>query len=198
VVIDVATLATLPEREYFSGLAEVVKYAFIRDPEFLPWLEAQQTALIARDPVALEQAIARSCRDKAAIVVADPLEKGPRALLNLGHTFAHAIETELGYGVWLHGEAVAAGMVLAFQLAEALGRLPDDALRQRLVALLAAFRLPTRLPAGLDPDRLIAHMRLDKKNVDAGIRYVLPDAQGQSQLVDGVDPALVRRILSAA
>lgn len=198
VVADIDTLTTLSDREYFSGMAEVIKYAFIRDISFLDWLEQNAEALRHRDPAALTQAIVRSCKNKSDVVVADPLEKGERALLNLGHTFAHAIETELGYGTWLHGEAVAAGMVLAFQLAENIGRLRDAYWRKRLTHLLNTFHLPTRLPRDIDVEHLLEHMKLDKKNHSSAIRFILPNSEAQSEIVESVSVDAVRSVLLAA
>lgn len=191
VIVDLQTLSTLPAREFAAGMAEVIKYAVIKDRAFLPWLEQHLEALVNREPQVLTDAVARSCENKARIVSRDPTEQGERALLNLGHTFGHAIETELGYGVWLHGEAVAAGMILACRLAERLDRLPDDSLRCRLLRLLQAFGLPTELPEGIDAHRLLHHMMLDKKNQRDEIRFILPNASGESEIVDGVPIAAV-------
>ena len=191
VIADLQTLTTLPSREFAAGMAEVIKYAVIKDREFLPWLEQHCEALVKRHPAALIDAIARSCENKASIVSRDPTEQGERALLNLGHTFGHAIETELGYGTWLHGEAVATGVILACKLAERLGRLADDALRRRLQSLFTAFDLPVALPSDIDLLRLIEHMKLDKKNQRDEIRFVLPNANGESDIVDGVPVAAV-------
>ena len=145
VIADTLSLATLPTREYASGLAEVVKYGAIRDPAFLAWIEREAGPLLARDPGALNHAILRSCEIKARIVADDEHERGARALLNFGHTFAHAIEAATGYGSWLHGEAVAAGMVLAARLSAGLGRIPA-AQAERLSALLERFGLPVAPP----------------------------------------------------
>lgn len=196
VVADIDTLKTLSDREYFSGMAEVIKYAFVRDITFLEWLEQNAESLRHREPAALVQAIVRSCQNKSDIVVADPLEKGERALLNLGHTFAHAIETELGYGAWLHGEAVAAGMVLAFQLAEHIGRLSDSHWCIRLTRLLKLFQLPTQLPQEISVERLLEHMKLDKKNHTQAIRFILPNNEAQSEIVASVPIDAVRKVLS--
>jgi 3-dehydroquinate synthase len=175
VFADTTTLRTLPERELRAGFAEVVKYGAIRDAGFLDWLAANAAALLARDDATLAEAIATSCAHKAAIVERDPLERGERALLNFGHTFAHAIEAEQGYGGLVHGEAVAIGMVLA--------------------ALLARFGLPTALPAGLDPAALLARMRLDKKASAAGLRFVLWDGPGAGRVVADVPDAAVLAVL---
>ena len=148
VVADIRTLNTLDDKELSAGLAEVVKYGLIRDREFFNWLESNMDRLINRDPDSLAYAIERSCRNKAEVVAADELEAGERALLNLGHTFGHAIEAGIGYGSWLHGEAVAAGMVMAAQLSAAHGWL-DTATLERIVALIAKAKLPVKGPAGI-------------------------------------------------
>ncbi|MGH8084059.1 MAG: 3-dehydroquinate synthase [Lysobacter sp.] len=200
VIADTRALRTLPERELRAGLAEVVKYGAIFDAGFLDWLDAHADALLARDDAALAEAITRSCEFKAGVVARDPREHGDRALLNFGHTFGHAIETEQGYagttGDGLnHGEAVAVGMVLAARLAAALGLAPmADA--GRLEALLRRFGLPTAVPAGLTPERLLARMRLDKKADAGGIRFVLWDGAGRARLVAGVGDAEVLATLA--
>jgi 3-dehydroquinate synthase len=190
VFADTATLRSLPERELRAGLAEVLKYGAIRDDAFLAWLEANADALLARDDAALTEAIARSCGHKAAIVERDPFEHGERALLNFGHTFAHAIEAEQGYGGLNHGEAVAVGMVLAARLSTALGLAPAaDAVR--LATLLQRFGLPTALPQALDADALLARMRLDKKAQAGGLRFVLWDRAGAARVVADVPESAV-------
>ena len=195
VVADLDTLRSLPEREYRSGLAEIIKYALIGDADFLLWLEQHLDALLQHDANALVSAIARSCEHKAAIVARDPTEQGERALLNLGHTFGHAVETELGYGVWLHGEAVALGLVLAAELAAELGHLPDRQLADRIRQWLQRAGLPHKLPAGIDHAALLRHMALDKKNLSAKLRFILPTAVGRSAIVDGIEPEPVLRVL---
>ena len=195
VVADLDTLRSLPEREYRSGLAEIIKYALIGDADFLLWLEQQLDALLCHDATALASAIARSCEHKAAIVARDPTEQGERALLNLGHTFGHAVETELGYGAWLHGEAVALGLVLAAELAAELGHLPDRQLAARIRHWLQRAGLPHALPAGIDHSALLRHMALDKKNLSATLRFILPTAVGRCAIVDGIDAAPVLRVL---
>ncbi len=201
VFADTAVLATLPPRELRAGLAEVIKYGAIRDARFFQWLEQERTALLAMDTEALALAIAASCEHKAEIVARDPLEKGERALLNFGHTFGHAIETEQGYGGLgndnlNHGEAVAVGMVLAARLSAELGMAPASD-TDRLQALLAASGLPVRIPAGLAPDALLARMRLDKKNVAGRLRLVLWRGLGQAEVVPDVDESRVLAVLSA-
>lgn len=205
VFADTGTLRTLPPRELRAGLAEVTKYGAIMDAAFLDWLDAHADALLAMEPAALAEAIARSCTYKAAIVGRDPFERGERALLNFGHTFGHAIEAEQaahggGYGTddaLNHGEAVAVGMVLAARLSVALGLADaDDA--ARLQGLLSRFGLPTRVPPGLDADALVTRMRLDKKAAADGLRFVLWDGIGRARLVPGVDEGAVRGILREA
>ena len=197
VVIDTATLATLPKREYAAGLAEIVKYGAIGDREFFAWLESHADALNTREANALAHAIATSCRQKAGVVARDEREQGERALLNFGHTFAHALEAESGYGSLLHGEAVAIGMVLAARLSAALARAPSaDA--ARLAALLARFDLPTALPADADPDALLSRMRLDKKNLSGRLRLILWRGIGHAEIVPDVDADAIRAVLAPA
>ena len=185
VLADVATLDTLPARELSAGLAEVVKYGAIADENFFGWLEAHAEALLARDPAALAHAIFTSCAHKAGIVARDETEQGERMLLNFGHTFGHAVETEQGYGGLLHGEAVAVGMVLAARLSADLGRAPwsDTA---RLAALLERLGLPVALPAGLSGEALLGRMKLDKKGVSGRIRLILWAGLGRAEIVTDV------------
>ena len=194
VIADTAALRTLPPRELRAGLAEVIKYGAIVDAPFLDWLDADADGLLAGDDAVLAEAIARSCAHKAAIVERDPFERGERALLNFGHTFGHAIETEQGYGGLNHGEAVAVGMVLAARLSTLLG-LADAADGERLRALLARFGLPTALPPDLDPAALVARMRLDKKAQGSGLRFVLWDGAGKARVVADVAEARVLDVL---
>ncbi len=176
VLADTDTLSSLPEREFRAGLAEVVKYGAIRDAGFFAWLEANLDALLARDPAALAHAIHRSCEVKAEIVALDERESGPRALLNLGHTFGHAIETVQGYGAWLHGEAVAAGMAMAARFSVRLGRLrAADA--DRLVAFLGRAKLPTQ-PPRMPTAAWLEAMGRDKKNESGRVTLILLDALG--------------------
>lgn len=197
VLIDTAVLATLPDREYRAGLAEVVKYGVILDAGFFDWLEQNVDALNRRDPAALRHAIARSCRLKADVVEQDEFERtGLRAVLNYGHTFGHAYESLAGYGQLLHGEAVAIGMVSASRLAERLGRIPAE-MTTRQVALLKGLHLPIELPNGKWPaEELLARMRLDKKSEAGKLRFVLPTRMGHVELVDGVLESLVCEILA--
>jgi 3-dehydroquinate synthase len=195
VIIDTDTLATLPPRELRAGFAEVVKYGALGDAEFFAWLEANAHDLLARHPEAIAHAIATSCRHKAAIVARDETEQGERALLNFGHTFAHALETASGYGVLLHGEAVAIGMVLAARLSAQLGHAPGaDA--ERLAALLARLGLPTAIPSVLEADALLALMQLDKKNLSGRLRLILWRGVGKAEIVPDVDGAAIRAVLS--
>jgi 3-dehydroquinate synthase len=200
VFADTATLRTLPGRELRAGFAEVIKYGAIMDAPFLDWLDAHADALLARDDAALAEAIARSCAHKAAIVARDPREHGERALLNFGHTFAHAIEAEQGYAGgdgMNHGEAVAAGMLLAARLSAVLG-LATAADAERLHRLLDRFGLPTALPPGLAAEALLARMRLDKKAAATGLRFVLWKGPGAAQLVADVPEEAVLGVLRPA
>jgi 3-dehydroquinate synthase len=195
--IDTATLATLPDREYRSGLAEVVKYGVILDAEFFAYLEAHAEDILGRRPEVVSQVVAHCCRLKAKVVEQDEREEtGLRAVLNYGHTFAHAFETAAGYGPWLHGEAVAAGMACAARLAERRGMVPPD-LADRQQRLLRRFGLPTA------PDRwpaadLLATMRSDKKSLAGRLRLVLPRRLGEVALIDDVPEADVRQVLEEA
>jgi 3-dehydroquinate synthase len=194
VIADTSTLRTLPPRELRAGFAEVIKYGAIVDASFLDWLEQHADALLASDDALLAEAIARSCAHKATITERDPFEHGERALLNFGHTFGHAIETEQGYGRLNHGEAVAVGMVLAARLSTALG-LAYAADGERLRALLQRYGLPTAVPPGLDPGALLARMRLDKKAQGSGLRFVLWDGAGKARVVADIDEARVLDVL---
>ncbi|MCA9219030.1 MAG: 3-dehydroquinate synthase, partial [Planctomycetales bacterium] len=194
VAIDTATLKTLPDREYRSGLAEVVKYGVILDAEFFAYLEQHVDQLNRRDSETLRYVVARCCRLKADVVENDERElTGLRAVLNYGHTFCHAIETVTGYGEYLHGEAVAIGMLCASRLAELLGRV-DRELTERQYRLLDALKLPTSVP-DVEHDKLIAAMRHDKKVEHGKLRFVLPSRMGHVELVGNVDEALVRQSL---
>ncbi len=183
VVIDTATLATLPAREFAAGMAEVIKYGAIHDARFLDWIEADAGLLARRDPGALAHAIRRSCEIKAAIVAQDEREAGVRALLNFGHTFGHAIESAAGYGNWLHGEAVAAGMAMAARLSARQGRVPSSDV-DRLVALLERFGLPVRPPA-IERRTWLDYMGRDKKNEGGRITLVLLDRLGNAVVTKG-------------
>jgi 3-dehydroquinate synthase len=197
VFADIGTLATLPEREFRAGLAEVVKGAAIGDTAFFAWLEAHAGALAARDPATVSEAIARKVAYKAGVVARDETEQGERALLNLGHTFGHALETAGRYTTLLHGEAVAVGMVLAAQLSQQLGMATlDDTLR--LQRLLDTLGLPTDVPPGMDPQQLLALMRLDKKNTAGTLRLILWRGIGRAEIVAGVAEDAVLGVLDAA
>jgi 3-dehydroquinate synthase len=192
VVIDLATLATLPPREYAAGLAEVVKYGAALDADFFAWLEEAMPHLASRDATALSYAIRRCCELKSMVVGADERESGQRALLNFGHTFGHAIEGATGYGTWLHGEAVAAGMIMASRLSLALG-LVDESIVERLVALLRAANLPVEPPAiAVDEWR---HWMASDKKADAGrLRFVLMKGLG-SAFLSTVEDAMLDTVL---
>jgi 3-dehydroquinate synthase len=194
--IDTTTLETLPEREYRSGLAEVVKYGVILDAEFFGYLEANTGAILKRDPKAVETIVARSCRLKADVVEKDEREEtGLRMVLNYGHTFAHAFETVGGYGAWLHGEAVAAGMVCASRLAERRGLIGPD-VTQRQLRLLEQFNLPMAPLPAWDVDALVACMYRDKKAQGGRLRFVLPTRLGAVAAFDDVPEGLVREVLT--
>jgi len=186
VLADTTTLATLPARELHAGLAEVVKYGLVRDAGFFDWLETNLEGLLERDPERLAHAILRSCRIKAEVVSADEREGGVRALLNLGHTFGHAIETGVGYGQWLHGEAVAAGICLAAHLSARLGKLAAaDA--ARIERLLGAAELPVRAPASLGVERMLELMAVDKKVKGGQLHLVLLDGIGKGEVCADFD-----------
>ena len=198
VLADTAVLRTLPDRELSAGLAEVIKYGLIRDTMFLQWLHEQMPALMAREPAVLAEAVARSCQHKAEVVAADELEQHDvRALLNLGHTFGHAIETNMGYGSWLHGEAVAVGMLMAADLSQRMGwisAIEVEALR----TLLLAAGLPVQAPTNISQADFLAAMAVDKKNIDGQLRLVLLKRMGEAVVVDMTDLSLVRDTLAAA
>jgi 3-dehydroquinate synthase len=192
VVCDLSSLQTLPAREMSAGLAEIIKYGPIADMAFLDWIEAHIDALMARDPQALAHAVQRSCEIKAWVVGQDERESGLRAILNFGHTFGHAIEAGLGFGEWLHGEAVGCGMVMAAQLSHRLGYI-DLALVERLTALIARAGLPVVGP-NLGVETYLHHMRVDKKAEAGDIRFVLIDSPGHAK-VQGAPDALVGEVI---
>lgn len=195
VLCDVSVLTTLPEREYRAGLAEVVKYGVVLDENFFAYLEEHVAAIEAQDPAVLTRIVERCCRLKADVVEADEREtSGQRAILNYGHTFAHAFEAVAGYGEMLHGEAVAAGMRCAAKLARLTDRV-DDQFVARQEHLLQALKLD-HVPPAADPDELIARMAHDKKNADGQIRFILPTRMGHVRLVDDVRPADIAAALS--
>jgi len=195
VLADISTLNTLPDRELKAGLAEVIKYGLIRDPEFFEWLEINLERLLSRDPEALAYAVHRSCANKAEVVIADERETGERALLNLGHTFGHAIETGLGYGVWLHGEAVAAGTLIAAELSCRLGWISPEAV-VRIEKLFVRAGLPV-YGASLGPDRYLELMRHDKKVQDGKMRLVLLKEIGQAVMSDAASEAEIIAAIAA-
>ena len=194
VLADMDTLKTLPDRELRAGLAEVIKHGLIRDAAFFGWLEANIERLLARDPQALEHAVLRSIAIKAEIVSQDERESGLRQLLNFGHTFGHAIEAGLGYGAWLHGEAVAAGMVMAAELSRELG-LTSEADMGRIRALLERAGLPI-VSRGIDPERLRSLMSVDKKSKEGRIHFVLLERLGAATLRADVPPRALEHTLA--
>lgn len=194
VLIDTDTLNTLADRELSAGIAEVVKYGLIRDPAFLQWLDTNMDKLLARDPAALTYAIYRSCEHKADVVAADERESGQRALLNLGHTFGHAIEAAMGYGNWLHGEAVATGMVMAAELSQQMGWVAaDDVAYVRHI--LQRAKLPVDPPAHLSGEDFMRYMSVDKKVLDGTLRLVLMKSLGESVVTADFDADALKRVL---
>ncbi len=196
VVADMAVLRTLEPRQLRSGLAEVIKYGLIRDAAFLDWLERRLEGLLVLREEDLAEAVLRSCRIKADVVAADEREAGLRAILNLGHTFGHAIEAGLGYGRWLHGEAVAAGMVMAAALSARRGWLREEEVA-RVEALLRRAGLPVRGPAELDPEGMLALMAGDKKAAGGRLRLVLLRRLGEAVVTADYDPQALREVLAA-
>ncbi len=196
VISDVTTLDTLPDRELRAGLAEVIKHALALDLAFVDWLEANIEKLLARDRGSLAYAVRRCCELKAGIVAADERETGVRTLLNFGHTFGHAIEAGSGYGTWLHGEAIAAGMVMASELSLRL-KLVEDSDVARVRALISRAGLPVAGPA-LAPEQLMALMAVDKKAAQGTVRFVVLEALGRAALRGGIEDPLVREAIVAA
>lgn len=194
VLIDTQCLSTLPEREFAAGMAEVIKYGIIYDQDFFVWLEQNMSALYALDEEALTYAIARCCQIKAEVVAQDEKEAGIRALLNLGHTFGHAIEAELGYGNWLHGEAVAAGTVMAAKTAQLQGLITEQEL-ERIKTILLQAKLPIHTPDSMSFDDFIKHMMRDKKVLAGELRLVLPTGIGTSEVVKGVPQAIIQQAI---
>ncbi len=197
VIADLNVLSTLPDRELRAGLAEVIKYALLGDAEFLLWLEANMDAALERDTTALAYIVERCCQNKAAIVAADERETGERALLNLGHTFGHAIEAARGYGDWLHGEAIAAGMCMAATMSARLGWI-SAADRDRAIALIAKAGLPTKAPNDISPERWREFMARDKKNRDGKMRLVLLKRLGQAVVSSDYDADSLDQTLAQA
>ncbi|HVY05786.1 MAG TPA: 3-dehydroquinate synthase [Burkholderiales bacterium] len=196
VLADIGLIKTLPDRELSAGLAEVIKYGLIMDLPFLDWLETNMDKLVAKDPVALTYAVRRSCENKAAVVAADEREAGRRALLNLGHTFGHAIETGLGFGVWLHGEAVAGGTILAARLSQAMGLLKAGDL-DRVSNLFRRAGLPVEAPA-LGEERYLELMGHDKKVENGRLRLVLLESLGKAFVTSEFEMRDLRKVLSGA
>jgi 3-dehydroquinate synthase len=194
VIIDIDSLATLPEREFNAGMAEVIKYGILGDYDFFVWLEFNITSIKAGNKETLSQMIEKCCQCKADIVACDETEAGVRALLNLGHTFGHAIEAEQGYGNWLHGEAVATGMVLASKLAVAMNLLEVSELC-RIESLINVFNLPLIAPETMELDDFVRHMRRDKKNIGGKLRFIIPTAIGQSEIRGDVTVEMLQQIL---
>ncbi|MGZ9896990.1 3-dehydroquinate synthase [Shewanella gaetbuli] len=197
VIIDTECLKTLPATEFAAGMAEVIKYGIIWDGEFFNWLEQNVSKLKSLDTEALEYAIAKCCQIKADVVNQDETERGVRALLNLGHTFGHAIEAEMGYGAWLHGDAVAAGTILAAQTAQKLN-LIDESIVCRIRDIFIAFDLPVEAPDSMDFNSFIKHMRRDKKVLAGKIRLILPTALGQADVFSDVSEDILEQVISRA
>jgi 3-dehydroquinate synthase len=198
VLIDTATLQTLPEREYRAGLAEVVKYGMILDEQFLGFLETSVAQIDVREPKTLTHIISRSCQLKADVVQKDEFElSGLRAALNYGHTFGHAFEALAGYGQLLHGEAVSIGMIYASRLAEKRGLISSE-LTNRQVSLLRKLNLPTELPEGFQPmaDEIIGRMRMDKKSLGGNLRFILPVRAGEVKSFSDIPESDVRSVIA--
>ena len=196
VLIDTATLATLPPREFAAGMAEVIKYGLINDPAFFTWLEANRDGIRAHDPALLAEMIAHCCANKATIVAADEREQGVRALLNYGHTFGHALEALTHYKRWKHGEAVAIGSVIATRLGVILDRV-SEADAARTAALFAAYDLPTTIPADITTADILDKMQLDKKTRGGTLRLVLPQRFCDSGIDSGVAAEAIRQAIDA-
>ena len=196
VVIDIECLKTLPASEFAAGMAEVIKYGIIYDQDFFKWLEQNIEAIKSLEPTAIIYMIKRCCAIKAEVVALDEKEHGIRALLNLGHTFGHAIEAEQGYGNWLHGEAVAAGMVLAAETSFVLGLIDHDDV-DRIIDLIEAFDLPLAAPENMKYEHFAEHMQLDKKVLDGKLRLVLPTSIGTSALFDNVSEVVLRDVIES-
>ncbi len=194
VIIDIDCLKTLPQREFAAGMAEVIKYGIIYDADFFQWLEESVAEIKALQPQAITYMIRRCCEIKAEIVAQDEKEHGIRALLNLGHTFGHAIEAEQGYGNWLHGEAVAAGMVLAAKTSLILGLIERPAV-ERIMVLIKLFALPLNAPEEMHYEHFATHMQLDKKVLDGQLRLILPTAIGCSEVYSNVCDTVLRSVI---
>jgi len=194
VIIDTDCLASLPEREFAAGMAEVIKYGIIYDAEFFDWLEQNMDKLYSLDNQSLTFAISRCCAIKAEVVAQDEKESGIRALLNLGHTFGHAIEAELGYGNWLHGEAVAAGTAMAAKAAQLQGLITDGQLA-RIIAILQQAKLPVTTPESMSYADFIKHMMRDKKVLAGQLRLVLPTSIGSAEVIKGTPDSVIEQAI---
>lgn len=194
VIADTDTLDTLPERELSAGLAEIIKYGLICKPDFFSWLEENMSALLRRDKTALSYAIEVSCQTKADVVAADEKESGSRALLNLGHTFGHAIENGMGYGKWLHGEAVGAGMCMAAIMSQQMGWMTDTD-TQRTITLIEQAKLPTKAPPTMSSQQFLDLMAVDKKVLNGVMRLVLMKGIGKSVLTSDYTLAALRKAI---
>lgn len=196
VLADTSLLTSLPPRELSAGIAEVIKYGLISDYEFFVWLEENMETLLAGDKDALACAVKRSCENKADVVAQDEREGGLRAILNLGHTFGHAIETAQGYGNWLHGEAVAAGMAMAADLSWRMGAISENDL-VRTLQLIKRAKLPVKAPADMTPDQFKELMGVDKKVLDGRLRLVLLEAMGKATITSDINPDLLQQTFDA-
>ncbi|WP_114786002.1 3-dehydroquinate synthase [Vibrio tetraodonis] len=194
VIIDTDCLKTLPAREFAAGIAEVIKYGIIYDEAFFVWLEDNLDDLYALDEQALTYAISRCCQIKAEVVAKDEKESGIRALLNLGHTFGHAIEAELGYGKWLHGEAVSSGTLMAAKTAELQGLITPQQV-ERILSILKKAQLPVHTPDTMTFDDFMKHMMRDKKVLSGELRLVLPTGIGSAEVVKGVPESIIRQAI---
>ncbi len=196
VIADISTLSTLDQRQLRAGIAEIIKYGLISDPDFFAWLETNLDNILRLDPESLAYAIRRSCENKAEIVAKDELESGVRALLNLGHTFGHGIENVLGYGYWLHGEAVACGMCMAADMSMRMNML-SNADHQRVLSIISRAGLPQLPPPEVNPKELMAAMKIDKKNRDGQIRLVLMRAIGDAFVCDNYPDDELQTVLES-
>lgn len=196
VVIDTDCLNTLPEREFAAGMAEVIKYGIIIDGDFFTWLEHNMPKLVALDNKALCYAIARCCQIKADVVAADEKESGIRALLNLGHTYGHAIEAEMGYGNWLHGEAVSAGTMMAAHTSRLRGLMTPEQV-ERIKTIFVEAKLPIHTPDTMDYEHFIKHMMRDKKVLAGQLRLILPTGIGSSEVVANTDESIIKQAIEA-
>ncbi len=197
VIIDTETLNTLDDRQLSAGIAEIIKYGYINDLAFIDWLDENMDKLLKRDPEALAYAIHRSCKHKADIVAADEKEAGQRALLNLGHTFGHAIETGMGYGNWLHGEAISAGMVMAAELSQKHGWVSESEVAG-IRTLLKKANLPVEPPAEISAEKFSKLMSIDKKVQDGVLHLVLMKSLGESIISSDFDKTALQQVLARA